>query len=341
MTRPIREAARVGAIGVTVIALSGLATAQQPVKGASLPASGAKNNKSAKVNKDWTPPRTSWGDPDLEGTYTNKDESGIPFERSNQFEGKALADVDDVELAELIRERQKQISERAPLAGGETGAGPVHWYENYGAKNSRAWLVVDPPDGRIPPQTAEAAQRAAALAAARGARGPADAAEDRSLYDRCITRGLPGSMMPAIYGNAYQILQTPGYVAIRYEMVHETRLIPLDGRPHAGSNIRSYMGDARGHFEGKTLVVETTNFTDKTNYRGASKQLRMVERFTPVTPTLLEWSVTFDDEHTWARPWSFAMNLTKDDTQQVFEYACHEGNYGLRNILSAARSEEK
>src|SRR5262245_29436337 len=234
MTRRIREAARVGAIGVTVIALSSLAMAQQPVKRASSAASGAKDDKAQKANKDWTPPRTVWGDPDLQGTYTNKDESGIPFERSNRFEGKALADVDDVELAELIRERQKQISERAPLAGGETGAGPVHWYENYEAKNSRAWLVVDPADGRIPPQTPEAIQRAAAFAAARGARGFADAAEDRSLYDRCITRGLPGSMMPAIYGNSYQIVQAPGYVAIRYEMVHETRLIPLDGRPHAG-----------------------------------------------------------------------------------------------------------
>jgi hypothetical protein len=137
MTRRIRKAMRVGAVGLAVVALSSLAMAQQPVKRAST-TPGAKNDKG------WTPPRTAWGDPDLQGTYTNKDESGIPFERSNQFEGKGLADVDDVELAELIRERQKQISERAPLAGGETGAGPVHWYENYDAKNSRAWLVVDP-----------------------------------------------------------------------------------------------------------------------------------------------------------------------------------------------------
>jgi hypothetical protein len=242
--------------------------------------------------------------------------------------------VDDVELAELIRERQKQISERAPLAGGETGAGPV-----IGMKTTTPRTAVH---GRSSILRMEESRRrrpkplgARRLAAARGARGPADAPEDRSLYDRCITRGLPGSMMPAIYGNSYQIVQAPGYVAIRYEMVHETRLIPLDGRPHAGSNIRFYMGDARGHFEGKTLVVETTNFTDRTNYRGASKQLRMVERFTPVTPTLVEWSVTFDDDHTCARPWTFAMNLTKDDVQQVFEYACHEGNYELRNILSA------
>jgi hypothetical protein len=289
----------------------------------------------------WVPSRTPWGDPDLQGTYTNKDESGIPFERPSQFDGKGIADVDDTELAELIRDRSKQIEDRAPLAGGITGAGPIHWYENYGARNSRAWLVVEPADGKIPPQTAEADRRAAAAATARSVRGAADSPEDRSLYDRCITRGLPGSMMPAIYGNSYQVVQTPGYVAIRYEMVHETRVIPLDGRAHVGEHIRLYMGDSRGHWDGNTLVVESTNFTDKTSYRGASQHLRMVERFRPTGPNSVEWAVTFDDPHTWSRPWTFAMNLTKDPTQQIFEYACHEGNYGLRNILSAARAEEK
>src|SRR5262249_34465541 len=138
VTRRIRMVDRVGAIAVTILTVTSIAVAQQPPRTPSSTSSGAKNNKS------WTPHRTAWGDPDMQGTYTNKDESGIPFERSNQFEGKGLADVDDAELAELIRERQKQISERAPLAGGETGAGPIHWYENYDAKNSRAWLVVDP-----------------------------------------------------------------------------------------------------------------------------------------------------------------------------------------------------
>src|SRR5262245_48368303 len=245
---------------------------------ASVPVAGQSQPPAARkvAVKPYTSPRTPWGDPDLKGIYTNKDESGIPIERPGQFEGKKADDVDESEFAEILRQRAEAAVARAPLAGGETGAGPVHWYENYNVKNSRAWLVVDPPDGRIPPPSAEAAQRAAALAAARGARGPADAAEDRSLYDRCITRGLPGSMLPAIYGNSYQIVQAPGYVAIRYEMVHETRLIPLDSRPHAGSSLRFYMGDARGHWEGKALVIETTNFTDKTNYRGASKHLRMV-----------------------------------------------------------------
>jgi hypothetical protein len=220
----------------------------------------------------------------------------------------------------------------------------VFW-ENLNAVNSRAWLVVDPPDGKIPPTTPEARQRAAARAEARkrSGRGPADAPEDRSLYDRCISRGLPGSMMPAIYGSSYEIVQGPGFVAILYEMVHETRVIPLDGQPHVAKSIRSYMGDARGRWDGETLVVETANFKDQIAYRNANGEaLRLVERFKPTGPTSVEWSVTVDDPTTWAKPWTFAMNLTrKDATQRPFEYACHEGNYGLRNILSAARAEEQ
>jgi hypothetical protein len=157
-------------------------------------------------------------------------------------------------------------------------------------------------------------------------------------------------MMPVIYGNSYQFIQAPGYVAIRYEMIHETRIIPLDRRAHVGDGIRTYMGDARGHWEGSTLVVETTNFNGKNaadvaGYgspdRGATPNLRVIERFKPVGQNVIEWSVTLDDATTWARPWTFAMNLTKDDGQPVFEYACHEGNYGLTGILSAARAEEK
>ena len=292
--------------------------------------------------RPYVPAKTAWGDPDVQGTYTNKDESGIPFERPGQFAGKSNADVDDEELKELIAARAKAAVDRAPgIGGAETGAGPTHWYENYGAKNSRAWLVVDPADGTIPPQTAEANARNAERARLRAGHGPADSPEDRSLYDRCITRGIPGSMMPAIYGNSYEIIQSPGWVAIRYEMVHETRLIPLDGRAHVKPGIQTYMGDARGHFEGNTLVVETTNFKAASTYRGASEHLKLIERFKPVGPKTVEWSVTLDDPHTWARPWSFAMNLTKDSSQPIFEYGCHEGNYGLRDILSAERAADK
>ena len=312
-----------------------------PVRPEDLPAK--KRLAAPKTGKAWTAPKSAWGDPEIAGVYTNSDESGIPFERPAQFDGRRVEDVTPAELADIVRQRQEQTVERAPTLSEFPGAtSPLHWFENYNAANSRPWLVSDPPDGKVPPVTTEGQARAAARALARSARGPADSWEDRSYYDRCITRGIPGSMMPAIYGNSYQIHQGPGYVAIRYEMVNETRVIPLDGRPHLSDKIRKYLGDARGHWDGGTLVVETTNFTDKTPYRGSSELLKMVERFKPIAADTVEWSVTFDDPHTWARPWTFAMNLTKaDNSQQPFEYACHEGNYGLKNILAAARAEEK
>lgn len=287
--------------------------------------------------------RTAWGDPDLTGIYSNSDESGIPFERPAQFEGRRLEDISAKELEDL-RVARRNATAANSVAEDRPVDREVFW-ENLNAVNSRAWLVVDPTDGKIPPITTEARSRAAARAEARkrSGRGPADAPEDRSLYDRCISRGLPGSMMPAIYGSSYEIVQAPNFVAIVYEMVHETRVIPLDGRPHVGKDIRTYMGDARGRWDGDTLVVETTNFKDQIAYRNANgESLRLVERFTATAPGTVEWSVTVDDSTTWTKPWTFAMNLTKKDaTQRPFEYACHEGNYGLRNILSAARAEEQ
>ena len=191
--------------------------------------------------------------------------------------------------------------------------------------------------------TAEARQRIAARAEARkkSGRGPADSYEDRSLYDRCITRGLPGSMLPAIYGNQYQIVQAPGYVAILYEMIHETRVIPLDSRPVVGKQIEQDMGDARGRWEGDTLVVETTNFKERSVYRNANPAtLKLTERFTRIAPDKVRWSVTVDDPTTWTRPWTFSLPLTADPNPLPL-YECHEGNYGLKNILSAARAEER
>ena len=296
----------------------------------------------------YSPAKTPWGDPDLQGTYTNKDENGIPMERPNQFDGKRLEDVDDSsEFADIVRERNERAAAAAAGIGGrDTGAGPVHWYEHYNAKNSRAWLVTDPPDGKIPALTPAgqkaAAERTAAAAARRaGGRGDADSWLDRSLYDRCITRGVPGSMMPAIYGNAYDITQAPGVVAIRYEMIHETRVIPLDDSARPGKTIASFMGAARGRWDGNTLVVETKNFNDRGAYRNANPDsFVLVERFTPVAPNKVQWSVTINDPATWTRPWTYTMQLTRDSSQPLFEYGCHEGNYGLRNILSAARAEE-
>jgi len=149
-------------------------------------------------------------------------------------------------------------------------------------------------------------------------------------------------MMPAIYGNAYQIVQGPGWVGIRYEMIHEVRMIPLDGRPHPSPRIRSYMGDARGHWQGNTLIVETTNFRPESTYQNANPDaMKLVERFTPVAPNKVEWSVTVDDATTWTRPWTFEIDLTKDPSQPVLEYACHEGNYAMTNILAGARADEQ
>jgi hypothetical protein len=315
-------------------------------------------------------PRTPWGDPDIQGTYTNTYENGTPLERPDQFAGRHLEDVTGEELATLRREIQKRT----------VGAfqGPIHAPDNWWQDNldlhrgSQAWLVVDPPDGKIPPLTPEAQRRAADRAAARKAsgRGPADSYEDRSLYDRCITRGYPGSMMPAIYGNQYQIVQAPGYVAIVYEMIHETRVIPLDpstlrepqgrpeqgrgatgsgspraqsrddGRVHVDRRIGLDMGDARGRWEGDTLVVTTKNFRERSVYRNANPEtLTVTERFTRISPTQVRWSVTLDDPSTWTRPWTFSLPLTADPNP-LPHYECHEGNYGLRNILSAARAEE-
>lgn len=333
----MRRASRfaVGAVSLIVtLGLESPAWPQAPTKAAGVP---------------WSPPRTPWGHPDLQGTYTNSDEANTPLERPEEFAGRSIGDLSTADLSKLAEERLTLAARRAAAAGGaETGAGPVHWYEHLKGAGSRPWLIVDPPDGKLPPFTAQAAAREAAIAALnadRNGEGRADSWEDRSMWDRCITRGLPGSMLPTIYGNTYQIVQAPDYVAIRYEMVHETRIIPLDNRTHLGPAIRQYLGDARGRWDGDTLVVETTNFNGRShvgyNNRYVSPRLRLVERFTPVARGTLRWVVTIDDPETWTKPWTFEMPLTRDDAHPLFEYACHEGNHGLEHILTAARAEER
>jgi hypothetical protein len=332
MTKSLLSGMGVAAVAATVLVV------QVPVAGQG-PAPAAKSATASR----WTPPRTPWGDPDLQGAFTNNDENGIPFERPDEFAGRRLEDVTPAELDRLRQDREKRRVDVAPLLGVLPGSNPVHWFEHFGAKNSRAWLVVDPADGRIPPMTAEAQARPRAQGGSSFGNGPFNSPKDFSLYDRCITRGVPGSMMPGIYGNAYQIVQAPGYVTILYEMIHEARVIPLDGRPALPPAIRNYMGDARGRWEGTTLVIETTNFKEGATYRGANaNRLRLIERFTPTSENTLEWAVTVDDPSTWTRAWTFAMQLTRGGAElQPFEYACHEGNYGLPNMLSAERAAEK
>jgi len=172
-------------------------------------------------------------------------------------------------------------------------------------------------------------------------RGPFNSCLDMGLYDRCITRGIPNSMMPAGYGSRYEIVQAPDTIAIRYEMIHEARVIPLDRRPHVNDSVKQYLGDARGWWEGDTLVVETTNFRAETGPQRSSENVTMTERFKRIAPGIVEWSVTFDDSTTWQRSWTCTMPLTQvDHTQKIYEYACHEGNLAMRNILSGARAAE-
>jgi hypothetical protein len=298
----------------------------------------------------WTPPRTPWGDPDLQGNYSNKYEQGTPFERPAEFEGRTIDQIKGDELSQLVKERADELLLNSPFTGGDPVAGNFGgapaFYDRFEAnRGSRPWFVVAPADGRIPAMSPEgqkaSAARAAARAAARKGRGPSDSYTDRSLYDRCITRGLPGSMMPANYGNSYRIIQSPGYVAISYEMVHETRIIPLDGRPQVAPAIRQYMGEPRGRWEGNTLVVETSRFKNDPVYRGSNPAaLTLIERFTLVAPDQIDWSVTVDDPTSWTQPWTFAMPLTRNDAEAIFEYACHEGNLAMPNLLSAARKAE-
>ena len=328
MSQRLLSAAHGAAMAVTIVAIIGASLIAQ-TNDASLFRSGPADS-----------PRTPWGDPDLQGTYTNTYEDGTPLERPDQFAGRKLTDITGDELRAMKRGIQQRTI--AQFLGPEHA--PDNWWQDnlYLERGSQAWLIVDPEEGKIPPLTPEAQRRNAARLAAQksSGRGPADSYTDRSLYDRCITRGLPGSMMPAIYGNQYEIVQAPGYVAILYEMIHETRIVPLDGRAHVSPAIHHDMGDARGRWEGDTLVVETTNFKERSAYRNANPdRLKLTERFTRVAPDKVRWSVTVDDPTTWTKPWTFSLPLTADPNPLPL-YECHEGNYGLRNILTAARAEE-
>jgi hypothetical protein len=202
----------------------------------------------------------------------------------------------------------------------------------------RTSLIVDPPDGRIPALTAEAQQRASARADAR--RQHADGPEDRSLGERCLMFNAGPPMLPGPYNNYVQIFQTPDHVAINNEMIHDARVVPLDRSPHVPSVIRRWQGDSRGRWEGATLVVDTTNFTDKTNFRGASEKLHLIERFTRVDADTLLYEFTVDDPSSFVKPWSAALPMRRT-SDRIFEYACHEGNYALTGILQGARYSEQ
>jgi hypothetical protein len=308
----------------------------------------------------WTPPKTAWGDPDLQGTWTSDDFYGVPFERPMRYGNRKL--LTDEEYAERAKENDLlATSIRAGVfpkagyweqhAGVEAEPYPSNWSE-YARRTSRQTsLIVDPEDGHLPGLTPQAMfLRVSQIAAAR--KSHLESWEDFSMYARCITRGVLGSMLPVMYGNGTEIIQTPGLVAIHYEMIHEARLIPIDPpdhpQPHRPGSLLTYMGDPRGHWEGDTLVVETTNFMGGKVGIGAngegvrySDDLRLVERFTRTSDREIQYEVTVNDPKTFTKPWTVAFPITREPGYQIFEYACHEGNYAMPNSLSSARAEEK
>jgi hypothetical protein len=300
-------------------------------------------------------PRTPWGDPDIQGIWPGN--MGVPMQRPVDFgERSTLTDEEFARKEAQARAQAEADAREFDAPGTPIGVGPPsHWTER-GKPTRQASLIVDPENGRLPALTPEAEKRRREANGGRGLpgewRGDAASPEDLNIYYRCITRGLLGSIIPVVYGNGNEIIQGPGYVLLRQEMIHESRVIPLDGSPHPSPSIRSYMGDSRGHWEGSTLVVETTNFTDKVaigsngaGYPGDpgyhSEALRVIEHFTRIDANTLQYEATIDDPKTWVRPWTISMPLVRDPGYQLFEYACHEGNYAMSNILSGARAAEK
>ena len=291
---------------------------------------------------NWTPPRTPDGHPDLQGIWTNA--TYTPLQRPENLGTKAF--YTDEELAAAEKRRLAQ-TERATEPG--TTADVHYDFGQYGldrsqgtvAPNKRTSLIVDPADGRIPPVTPEGQRRAAARAEARKQLGGAfDGPENRGLPERCIIWNAGPPIIPIGYNSNYQIVQNADYVMILTEMIHDVRIVPLDGRPALPSGLRQLMGSSRGHWEGNTLVVETTNFTDRNPFQGSSENMRVTERFTRVADDALKYEFTVNDPATWAVPWSAEIPM-RTITGPIFEYACHEGNYGMANNLAGARAEEK
>jgi len=295
----------------------------------------------AAQTKKWTPPRMADGHPDLQGFWTNS--TYTPLERPRNVNKEFYTKEEALEVEKKAAEQEGEQTVPGTIAD-------VHYdFTQFGldrsqsthALNLRTSLIADPPDGRLPPLTPEGQKRAAERAEAAKLVGRWDSAQSNDLDDRCIIfLGAGPPMLPAGYNSNYQIVQTPGYVMILFELAHDVRIIPLDGRAHVQRNIGQWTGDSRGHWEGDALVIETTNFNGKNPLRGSSENMRVVERFTRVDADTIQYKFTVEDESTWTRPWTADLPLKKT-VGPLFEHACHEGNYGLYNTLVGARLEEK
>jgi hypothetical protein len=300
--------------------------------------------QSSRTKPAWTPPRTPDGQPDLQGIWTNA--TITPFERPTALGDKAY--LTKAEADALEKQAATRRDEDGPPRAGDVGSYNQFWFDSGErvVSTRRTSLVVDPPDGRVPLRPEAEAARDYAHA------HESDSFDFMSVWDRCITRGVPGGMFPAGYNNAYQIVQSPGYVTIHYEMIHEARVIPIDGRPHLPAHVRSWNGDPRGRWDGTTLVVETTNYNGKGwiatqaaagRIKGVpqTESLRVVERFTLVDANTIDYQATIEDSTMYTRPWTVAIPLHRDSSYRVYEYACHEGNRAVENVLRGARAEER
>jgi len=292
--------------------------------------------------KSFTPPRTPDGQPDMQGIWSNA--ILTPLERPADFPDKAFFTKEEA-AAYLKRTIEQNNKDKRDGSGTDADVARAYndfWWDRGTsiAKTLRTSLIVDPPDGRIPALTPLALKRAEQVKESRRLH-PADGPEDRSVGERCILLNSAGPpMMPSAYNNNYQVVQTAHTFVILNEMIHDARVIPLDGRPHVPQSIRLWMGDSRGRWDGDTLVVDTTNFTDQTPFRGSGPNLHLTERFTRMDAETLLYQFTVDDPESFTRPWTAAIPSVRT-TGPILEYACNEGNYGMSGLLSAARAEEK
>jgi hypothetical protein len=285
----------------------------------------------------YTVPRTSWGEPDLQGVWSSDDTSGIPMSRREEHGDRLY--LTEQELAERVAQVERGV-QRAENEATSSFRGDF-------ARRAlpQTSLIVDPPNGRLPAFTDEGMKRP--MPRGTYGNGPLDSYTDFSLYERCITRGIVGSTLRVVYGNGQRIVQAPGVVALSYEMVHDTRLIYTDGRPHINQAIRQYLGDSRAHWDGDELVVETTNLTDRTaigpngNGNRHSGEMKLTERFKRVADDVLQYQITIDDPVTYARPFTLSLPLTPLDGGKLLPYDCHEGNYAILQSLGGERAEDR
>jgi hypothetical protein len=322
------------AIGI-LTAVSALSISLQTVSGQAGAASAAK---AAPTSPAYTPARLPWGDPDFQGSWTTDDVIGIPLQRPQNYGDRLY--LTDEEFATRTKADEQNRKNNA------NAIGTFRFDVGYRTFRQTS-LLSDPPDGRLPAFTPEAEMRRAPRDRGTNGDGPFDGPEDFTNYDRCLTRGILGSILPVIYGNGARIVQAPGVFVMSHEMIHETRIIPTDGRPHVGAAIRQYMGDSRGHWEGTTLVVETTNMTNQTsiglNGNGLrhSADMKLTERFTRTEPDVIMYEARVDDPKTYTKPFTITMPLTAPPGFQILPYECHEGNYMIAHSLSAERTEDR